>query len=220
MTELNDTDFRRQTGERIACYRKMNGMTQSALAEKLNYTDKAISKWERGESLPDIFVIMRIAELFGITPNDLLGVKTTSETSTTAIENAELHRRKKIKHGLVTALSVLLVWFVVSVLFFVLDFILNDIKGLNEPRIALVFLYAVPISFTVMLVFSCIWGRHWQQAACVGGILWGAVASFIVTVGTFNVTKKLSSAVFIAAAVFQILDILWFVMRRLLRKKK
>ena len=219
MSKLNDSDFRRETGERIATYRKLNGYTQSALAEKLNYTDKAVSKWERGDSMPDIFVIMQLSELFNITPNELLGVSGGKSDGIRDAESAEILRRNKIKHGLVTALSVLLVWFVVSVVFFVLDFILNNIFEMDEPRIALVFMYAVPISFIVLLVFSALWGRHWQQAASVSGILWGAVASFLVTVNAFSAAKNHSSAVFIAAAVFQLLDILWFVMRKLLRKK-
>ena len=56
----------------IAELRKKNGMTQAEFAEKLNYSDKAISKWERGESVPDIATLKQIAEMFGVTIDYLL----------------------------------------------------------------------------------------------------------------------------------------------------
>ena len=56
----------------IAALRRAQGMTQITLAEKLHYSDKAISKWERGESLPDISVLKEIADLFGVTVDYLL----------------------------------------------------------------------------------------------------------------------------------------------------
>jgi hypothetical protein len=118
----------------------------------------------------------------------------------------------------VTILSVLLVWFVVAVAFFICDLI-NNFLGQDEKKFALMFLYAVPISFIVLTVFSAIWGRHWMQAASVSGILWGLVASFIVSMQSFGMLQKYSGAVYIAAAVFQVLIVLWFLMRKLIRKK-
>lgn len=58
--------------ENIQSLRRDAGMTQAALAEKLNYTDKAVSKWERGESVPDVAVLRDIADLFGVTVDYLL----------------------------------------------------------------------------------------------------------------------------------------------------
>ncbi|MCD8367319.1 MAG: helix-turn-helix domain-containing protein [Clostridiales bacterium] len=59
-------------GKFIAVLRKANGMTQKELAEKLNVSDKAVSRWERDESLPDLTLIPVIAELFGVTADELL----------------------------------------------------------------------------------------------------------------------------------------------------
>ena len=59
-------------GANIAAYRKRAGLTQAMLAQKLNYTDKAVSKWERGESVPDVVTLASLAEFLGITVNDLL----------------------------------------------------------------------------------------------------------------------------------------------------
>ena len=59
-------------GKFIAERRKMNGLTQMQLSEKLNITDRAISKWENGKSLPDSSIMLELCEVLGITVNDLL----------------------------------------------------------------------------------------------------------------------------------------------------
>ena len=69
---MNDEKLKVQLGANIAAYRKNLGLTQAGLAEKLNYSDKAVSKWERGESLPDVLTLVQLADLFEITVNDLL----------------------------------------------------------------------------------------------------------------------------------------------------
>ena len=71
---MNDEKLRFQLGANIASYRKHFGLTQAGLAEKLNYSDKAVSKWERGESMPDVQTLVQLAELFEVTVNDLLNL--------------------------------------------------------------------------------------------------------------------------------------------------
>ena len=69
---MDSEKLKLQIGANIAAYRKRAGMTQAGLAEKLNYSDKAISKWERGESVPDVLTLAQLADQFGVTVNDLL----------------------------------------------------------------------------------------------------------------------------------------------------
>ena len=69
---MNDEKLKKQLGANIASYRKSMGLTQAGLAEKLNYSDKAVSKWERAESVPDVLTLTQLAELFDVTVNDLL----------------------------------------------------------------------------------------------------------------------------------------------------
>ena len=72
--QVEEAALRRTVSKNIAAYRKAHKDTQMDLAAKLNYSDKSISKWERGESLPDIYILTRIADLYGITvsnPNSL-----------------------------------------------------------------------------------------------------------------------------------------------------
>lgn len=62
-------------GETIANLRKQKGMTQSELAEKMNVTDKAVSKWERDLSCPDINTISKLADVLDVSVEELLKAK-------------------------------------------------------------------------------------------------------------------------------------------------
>ena len=66
------TDIKQIVSKNIAILRKQRGLTQLELAERLNYSDKAISKWERGESIPDIVVLKTIADMFEVTVDWLI----------------------------------------------------------------------------------------------------------------------------------------------------
>ena len=63
-------------GSMIASLRKENGMTQLELAEKMNVTDKAVSKWERDLAFPDVQTLPKLAELFGVSVDDLIKART------------------------------------------------------------------------------------------------------------------------------------------------
>ena len=102
--------MKKQTmGEMIATLRKENNMTQLQLAEKMGVTDKAVSKWERDLSCPDIDSIPRLAEIFGISVDELMQVKERGKEENTA-ENITKLILKVIPLAMgvaVTALSVM-----------------------------------------------------------------------------------------------------------------
>jgi len=71
--------MKRQTlGTIITSLRKENGMTQLELAKKMSVTDKAVSKWERDLSCPDVNSLPKLAEIFGISVDELMQVKSTA----------------------------------------------------------------------------------------------------------------------------------------------
>ncbi len=188
---MTEQEFKNNVAKKIAYYRKLNGITQSELAEVLNYSDKSVSKWERGEGLPDAYVLSKIAEHFGVTLNDLTTEKEPK------ISGKFIKRREFVPY-----LSVGLVWLVAAVAFFILIMLPFDIH-----REWLSFVYAVPASFIVATVFSCIWYGLTARAVCISGIIWSAFASIIIT---FPIAKV--SFLIIACAIFQALVILWFYM--------
>ena len=105
---INEEQFKAIVAKNLANYRKINNLTQLVVGGGVSYSDKAISKWERGESLPDLYTLQKIADLYGITINDLV------------YEKQEIIKPKIIKktnHLFVTLLSCILVWFIATLTF-------------------------------------------------------------------------------------------------------
>lgn len=80
-------------GSFIAVLRKASGLTQRELAEKLNVSDKAVSRWERDESAPDLSLIPVIADIFGITSDELLRGQRAADGSGTVRNPAKSERQ-------------------------------------------------------------------------------------------------------------------------------
>ena len=165
----------------VADLRRRCGMTQQELAEKLNYTDKAISKWERGESIPDVLVLKSIADLFGVTVDYLL-----EEVHPVVVE-ADFEKRESLlkqqslrTRGFVTGMSILLVWLVATVLFMIFDIIP---EGVNAHWI--VFVYAVPASMILWLVMNSIWFDHRRNYVIISLLMWTVLGSVYVTIWQF-----------------------------------
>ena len=125
--------------------RKQHGFTQQALAEQLNYSDKAVSKWERGEALPDVQTIGEIAFLFHLTVDELIYSEPES------IEKISKQREQKPYLIKLSFLIVSTVFLIAVLLFVVLNLTLNDKTG-----IWMTFIAALPVSMIVFLVFAVI----------------------------------------------------------------
>lgn len=158
-TEVNAV--KKNVADNIAMLRQARGMTQAELAQLLNYTDKAVSKWERADSIPDITVLKTVADLFNVSLDFL------TETHSDA-EIAVLETRKQAKNRLsITLVSVFGIWFIATLLFVV--FLTKDPAIL---RAWMVFIIALPVSSVVLLVFSCIWGRKYMMFICISALIW------------------------------------------------
>ncbi len=142
-------DIRTAIAENITELRQNMKLTQIKLAEILNYSDKAVSKWERAEAVPDITVLKQLADYFGVSVDYLL----TREHKVGDLPESQLRAGQKSKNKLViSALSVMLVWFLTTLVFTVLC-----LCSVKAPWT--VFLIALPATATVGLVFNCIWGK-------------------------------------------------------------
>lgn len=178
----------------ITEHRKRLKLTQVELAEKLNFSDKSISKWERGEGVPDVETLYNMSQLFGVTVDSLL--------SADKVEERKVVDKTKTRI-FVTVLSVGLVWLVCTIMFAVLAMLPYDI-----PKTWLCFVYAVPVSGIVLTVFSAIWGKYWQLASSVSLLVWSIAVSLFLTI-----TFDRSWLLFIACIPLQILVILWYIFR-------
>ncbi len=154
----------------IAELRQAKGMTQLELAEKLNYSDKAISKWERAESMPDISVLVEIADMFGVTLDYL--VREEHEKPKVKKEKPKRNYNK----GFVAGLAVLLVWLVAF-----LAFVIISIAAKNSPAQWLMFVYAVPASMIVWLVFNSLWFDTRRNYLIISLLMWSVLAALHIS---------------------------------------
>lgn len=193
----NEEKLREIVSQNLTYYRKSNKLTQIQLAEKLNYSDKAISKWERGESLPDLYILANIAEMYGITLNDLINEK-----------KVPTHSSKKSIHLLISIISILLVWLVATFCFIILQM-------LNIPKSWLSFIFAIPCSFVVAIVFSSIWGNNLHLFLSVSGITWTIPLCLVL-----SINNNLMWLTFILSIPVQVLAIFSILLKRKIKKEK
>ena len=196
MEIANEEQLRKYFARNLVHYRKALGLTQTELAEKLNYSDKSISKWERGDGLPDLAVTVQIAEIFGLTVNDLLAKSPRRHLMTT---------RNKV---IITLLSIGVAWLVAAILFFIFGIIFP-----HNTLWWLFFIYALPISAIVSIVFSSIWRKKIHIFASVSALIWTAALCVMLTASLVAAIPNIS-LIFIVAAVGQILTILWFLIKK------
>ncbi len=195
---MEEKDLKEIVTSNLINYRKANNYTQANLAEKLNYSDKAISKWERGESLPDLYTLMLLTELYGITLNDLV---TNGET--TKIKP----KKKKNNHLTITLLSCLLVWLVATIAY-VIPLIFTNI-----PHLWLTFIWALPVSFILLLVFSSLWGNNKTTFICVTGLILTLILSTCIPLYVCLSLAKIWF-LFILFIPLELLNIFWFLLRK------
>lgn len=195
------TDLKEVIAKNLVELRTKAKLTQLQLAEMLNYSDKAVSKWERGEAIPDIRVLIKIAEIYGVTVDDIVKEET---------EAAPAPPKKHIngKHVFITALSALLVWFIATGIFTVFYFI-----DPTEEYSYLVFVVAPLPTAIVLLVFSILWGNRLTNAIASSLVVWACALIFHIFVETFAPEFIKIYFIYVIAAVFELLVILWFTYR-------
>lgn len=180
---MNDEKIRKQLGKNIAAYRKRESWTQARLAEKLNYSDKAVSKWERGESVPDVLTLAALAECFGVSVGELLADPNELPEKTGPVQHAmgqvvEKTLKRRANKNIILCLSSLLVWFVALLIFVVLD-------ALNIPKNWLAFVYAIPADAIVMLSLRSAWKDFRWNRGLISVIMWGGLLSIYMTLLVF-----------------------------------
>lgn len=152
--------------------RQEKGMTQLELAEKLNYSDKSVSKWERGESLPDITVLKAVADLFQVTLDYLVEEEHRGKPLTKEM----LDKNRKRNCYIVTITSIFMVVLMATLIYFILAMIF---PGKNYPWLC--YAYAVPAAFVVWLVFNSIWFNPRRNFLIVSLLVWSLLLALYMT---------------------------------------
>lgn len=212
---MDDEKVKKRIGANIAYYRRRAGLTQAGLAEKLNYSDKAVSKWERGDSIPDVLTLIQIAAQFGVTVDALLGDVNALPEKLGTLERAmnqvsEKALKRKANKNIILALSTTLVWFVALLVFVILS-------TLDIAHSALAFLYAVPANAIVLLSLRSAWHDFRWNKMLISAIVWGCLLSIYVTLRVVLQVSYLK--LFLLGIPGQIAIFLWFRMFRSEKKE-
>ncbi len=168
-----DNNFKSIVAQNIYYLRTQNFMTQFELGEKLNYSDKAISKWERGDGIPDAYVLKKMSELFGVTVDYILSEHTEQERKL---------EPKKTKMSLAMLANVIMISIAtVALLVFVIIAIAD--KGNYQWQI---FIYAIPAIIIVGIVFSVILKNKIMGVISVSGLCWSILLVIYFALWSFR----------------------------------
>ena len=195
--QTDEATLRKTVAKNIAQYRKAHHDTQLDLATKLNYSDKSVSKWERGESLPDVYILSQIAELYGVSVSALIG---------------EIQPPKESKphyHMFILLLSLALTMAVATLLFSMFMICKVDYPAW------MFFVYAVPVCSIICIVFTSLWWGILWQGVSVSALIWTLGLSLYLSFELENV-----SLIFLVCAALQVLTLLWEGFRKFLQRSR
>ncbi len=200
---INEQELRNRITKNIIYYRKKAGMTQMEVANLLSYSDKAISKWERGLGLPDITVLAQLADLYGVTISELCEADHDGEKPIKEVDD-ETQKIIEKRHQLITYISVGLLWLMSTILFFIFKMIFDN----PHLKFYLIFIYSIPATFIDLLVFNLLWGKAKLNGVYESLISWTIAASLILTIYPALDNPNIFY-VLLVALTFQALVILW-----------
>lgn len=192
MAVRDDEKVKRIVAANIAHYRKECNLTQDELAEMIFYSGKSVSKWERGEGVPDVCVLVALADIFGVTPNDMLSEK----------HRKAHHAQPQVKRRIITLMSLALVWLIATMVFFFLR-----VAAPGCSRAWLAFIIAIPVMFIVAIVLSALWHPKPVLFICISGLVWSLALTLHLLFRIENMFL-----IYIIAAVLQLLIVLWFLL--------
>jgi transcriptional regulator with XRE-family HTH domain len=201
--ENDITNQQELLAKNLAYYRKASGLTQLELADKFNYSDKSVSKWERGEGFPDIFVLKSLADFYGITVDDFY----QSEHKAVKVS-----QNKKRKQTYLKLLSIGINWLVTVLTFFLLNTLLSRFAPDAPFESWLTFIYGTLTTGIILLVWEFIYHNRFLRMIAASIIIWTAALSLFLT---FLVVMNLPlPLLFIVAIPLEVLEIIWYLFRR------
>ncbi len=183
--------------------RKQNKLTQAELAEKIHYSDKSISKWEKGESCPSISVAIEIANFYGLTLNDL--VDPELKTDEIAIPQK---KPQNYSYLVITLLACSVVWLVATIVFIYGTLISAD----GAPWLS--FIYAIPLTCIVLIIFNSLWGNRRLNYLIISIFTWTLLLSIFLGVMVMSHYAYVLWSIFILGIPIQISTILWSQLKR------
>lgn len=190
-------DIKENFAANLAKLRKAEGLTQAEFAEKINYSDKAVSKWERAESIPDIYTLKAISNFFG--------VKVDTMISEPRPERLKANKNLGKKRTILALASTAIIW-LVAVLFY---FFIHLFVDIQFPWLS--FIYAVPVNCILLLVFTSVWGKSLGNLVIISALIWSVIATVYITlILTVERLPAMLWEIFLIGIPAQIVTLFWF----------
>lgn len=187
--------LRKIIGSNLAELRKERKITQLELAEMFGYTDKAISKREKGDTLPDVETLYQLASFYGVTIDYLTNDIPLEEKE--IITNPTKQTNIKANRISIVLLSISLVWMLATICFV-------WIMVFNSVNYYQVFIYAIPLTAIVLILFNKTWGKRKYNFYIYTLFLWSLISSIYVAFLQYNLWP-----LFLLGVPSQILIFLW-----------
>ncbi len=192
-------DIKNNLAQNLVILRKQFNMTQAEFAQKLNYSDKAVSKWERGEAIPDLIVVKQIADIYGVTVDYLI--------SEPKIKKPKTILNLNLKRGLIMCASAGLTWLVAVLCFTFIKLIAPTIAN----DVWLCFIIAIPVTFIVVLVLSAVWKNYITLFISISLLVWSTLLAIYICLITLLVNPHYTLwMLFLIGVPLQALEILFF----------
>jgi transcriptional regulator with XRE-family HTH domain len=196
-------DIKENLAANLVAYRKTANLTQAELAEKLNYSDKAVSKWERGESVPDLYVLKQLADFYGVKIDTLI--------SEPKKEKINLIGNISKKRGIICLCSAGLVW-LIAILFYALINII--IPSITQTWLS--FIYAIPITLIILLVLTAVWHKKLTNMIIVSLLVWSTILTIFLTLTYVLINPPFNLwMLFLIGVPAQAVIIFWFLYRKI-----
>ncbi len=164
---MTEQEIKQNFSKNLILLRKAKGLTQAGLAEKINYSDKSISKWERGDVIPDIVTFRMLADFFEVSIDNLIGTPT---------ETKLVKRSNRFIITLLSCVGVILCAFLVDRML--------DTFGVTE-KTWLSYIYALPVTGILLVVFSCVWFSIRVKCIAVSYLVWMVGLALYLTMSQF-----------------------------------
>lgn len=184
---MQESEIRANFSKNIRDLRQSRKLNQIQLGEKINYSSKAVSKWENGDVIPEIATLKMLADFFDITVDDLISNRNVVRKS-----------HKKRNRFLITVVSALLSFFVAAIVFLILSLVQIDKSWLS-------FIIAIPTSAIVLITFSSLW---YYRLQIMLSTIYLIVGAWLTTVLFTNF--NLWWIYLIAASILIVLSIIFF----------
>lgn len=149
-------DIPKNIAKNITELRKNAGMTQARLAEEIGYSDKSVSKWERGDGVPDIVCLKNIADLFGVSVDYLLESEHSTSPAAAAQDNsAQSDEQNQSESYIINRAAIVGVTLAGILMLASIVFMILKLCGIVS---ALPFVIACPVFALLIVIFNSIWG--------------------------------------------------------------